>query len=233
MQILAGTSGWSYKEWKGSFYPEDLPAAKMLTYFAGQLRTVELNNTFYRLPKRGQLASWAEQVPPEFRFSVKASQRITHIRRLKDADQETAYLLESTAELGDRLAAILFQTPPNLKLDLPRFEAFLATLPAGTRGAFEFRHPSWRDDAVLRLLRERNLAWCVADVDGEEPAEVLATADWGYARLRRVLYEEQDLALFAKRFGATEWRTLYVYFKHEDGGTGPRLAREFLALATS
>lgn len=231
MQILAGTGGFSYKEWKGSFYPADLPAARMLPYFAERLPTVELNNTFYRLPKPGQLAAWAAQVPESFRFSVKASQRITHIRRLKDAASETSYLLTATAELGDRLGAVLFQTPPNLKLDLPRFELFLATLPPGTPAAFEFRHASWRDDAVLAALRERDFAWCVADMDGEPEAEVLRTASWGYARLRRVLYEPADLARWLQRFRASGWERLYLYFKHEDAGTGPRLAAEFLRLA--
>ena len=227
MEILAGTSGWSYKEWKGVFYPEDLPAAKMLGYFSSRLPTVELNNTFYRLPKPGQLAAWAEETPPGFRFAVKASQKITHIRRLKEAEAETEYLLKAAAELGDRLGSILFQTPPNMKLDLDRLHRFLDFLPGGTRAAFEFRHPSWRDDGVLDALRAHDCAWCVADVEGDD-AEMIATASWGYLRLRRVEYSEADVQRWAATVKAQPWTSAGVYFKHEDAGTGPRLARQFL-----
>ncbi len=231
MRILAGTSGFSYKEWKGSFYPEDMPAAGMLRYFGEHLPTVELNNTFYRLPKAGQLAAWAAEVPAEFRFAVKASQRITHIRRLKDAASETEYLLRAAAELGDRLGALLFQTPPNLKLDLARLQDFLTLLPVGAPAAFEFRHPSWRDDSVLAALAARDCAWCIADADGEDEAAVIPTASWGYVRLRRVEYSDADLERWLEKLRRPEWSRLLVYFKHEDAGTGPRLARRFLDLA--
>lgn len=227
MDVLAGTSGWSYKEWKGTFYPEDLPAARMLQYYAERLPTVELNNTFYRLPKEGQLAAWAAETPPAFRFAVKASQKITHLRRLKDAESETEYLLKAAAELGDRLGSILFQTPPNLKLDLDRLHRFLDFLPGGTRAAFEFRHPSWQEDRVLDALRAHDCAWCVADAEGDEAA-MIATASWGYLRLRRVEYSPADVARWAARVRAQPWSRAGVYFKHEDAGTGPRLARAFL-----
>ena len=153
MQLHVGTSGFSYKEWKGPFYPGDLPAKAMLGFYAERLGSVEINNTFYRLPKASVLEAWCEQVPEAFRFVIKASRRITHFKRLKDAGDETAYLLRTVAALGERLGCLLFQLPPNLKLDLPRLDAFLRELPAGVPAAFEFRHPSWACAEVLDRLR--------------------------------------------------------------------------------
>jgi uncharacterized protein YecE (DUF72 family) len=156
MTLYVGTSGYSYKEWKGSFYPEKIPAKEMLPYYASRLPAVEINNTFYRLPQPSVLENWREQVPASFRFSVKASQRITHFKRLKDVAEETGYLLDTAAALADRLGPILFQLPPNMKKDLPRLQIFLDCLPAGTRATFEFRHPTWLDDDVLEVLSEKN-----------------------------------------------------------------------------
>ena len=185
MRLSVGTSGFSYAEWKGPFYPADLAASGMLSYYAGRLPAVEINNTFYRLPRRSVLEGWAAQVPERFRFAVKASQRITHLKRLKDVSDETRYLLDVTQALSERLGVLLFQLPPNLKLDLDRFERFLELLPTGTRAAFEFRHPSWVDPRVLERLRERACAWVVTE--GEEGAvpDFLLTAPWTYLRLRR------------------------------------------------
>ena len=234
VKILAGTSGFSYPAWKGSFYPADLPAAKMLGFYSTRLPAVEINNTFYRLPKPELLEGWREEVPASFRFALKASQKITHIKRLKDAGEETRYLLRVAALLGRKLGPILFQLPPNLKLDLPRLQAFLVELPEDTRAAFEFRHPSWRSEEVYAALREHGAAWCVADVDPdtEEPAtedaEIVATADWGYLRLRRSAYDDAALARWAERVRAAGWREAYTFFKHEDAGVGPRLAAAFL-----
>ena len=172
MNLFAGTSGYSYKEWKGPFYPERLSAVDMLRFYASRLPAVEINNTFYRLPKADVLESWASQVPPEFRFTLKASRRITHLKRLRDVAEETDYLLRTAAVLGERLGAVLFQLPPNLRKDLPRLEAFLQHLRPTPRAAFEFRHSSWRDDDVLELLRSKGCAWCVSETDETPDADV-------------------------------------------------------------
>jgi uncharacterized protein YecE (DUF72 family) len=227
MRVLAGTSGFSYKEWKGSFYPEDLPAARMLAYYAGRLPAVEINNTFYRMPRPALLEGWAAEVPPAFRFVLKASQRITHFKRLKEAGSEVAYFFGVAASLGERLGPALFQLPPNLKKDLPRLEAFLGTLPAGAKAAFEFRHASWFEDDVFEALRARGASLCVAE-DEELATPLVATADWGYLRLRRQDYDDAAVAAWADRVRAKAWAEAYVFFKHEDAGAGPRLAGEFL-----
>ena len=225
MRVLAGTSGYSYKEWKGSFYPEDLPAEEMLRYYATRLPAVEINNTFYRMPKAEVLARWAEQVPDGFRFALKASQQITHRKRLKDAADSVAYFFQVAATLGDRMGPVLFQLPPNFKKDLPRLTDFLAALPPASRCAFEFRHESWFDDSLFEALRARGCALCVAE-DEELATPFAATADWGYLRLRRQDYGEEDLRNRAASMLAQPWSEAYVFFKHEEGGTGPRLARE-------
>ena len=232
MRWWVGTSGFSYDEWKGNFYPEDLPAKNRLTYYASKLPTVEINNTFYRMPREPLLQGWAAQVPETFRFVLKAPQRITHIKRLKpECVEDTAYLLRTAAVLGDRLGPLLFQLPPNMKQDLARLEAFLAFLPEGTRAAFEFRNESWRGEETAALLRARNLALCVADVDEEPEPAIEATADWGYLRLRRTTYVEDDLVRWQKKVEATGWKDSFVFFKHEDEGTGPKLAGRFLELS--
>ena len=233
MEILAGTSGFAYKEWKGPFYPTDLADDGMLAYYGERLPAVEINNTFYRMPKRSVLTSWAEQVPPAFRFSIKASRRITHFGRLKGVESETQFLLDNLAVLGPRLGTVLFQLPPNLKADRERLETFLATLPEGLAAAFEFRHPSWLDDpSTAELLAARGLAIVVAETEEEPPPDPLpVTAPWGYLRLRRQDYEEADLARWVERLRATDWERAFVVFKHEDAGAGPRLAARFLELA--
>ena len=230
MNLYVGTSGYSYKEWKGSFYPEKLAAKDMLPYYSSKLPAVELNNTFYRLPKRSMVESWKEQVPENFRFSVKASQRITHFKRLKDAADETKYMLDTVSALEDRLGVVLYQLPPNMKKDLERLEAFLKQLPADHRAAFEFRHPTWFDDDVLELLRSENRALCVSDTDDLPVSRIDKTADWGYMRLRRVAYSAAELREWISRMKDQEWNTAFVFFKHEDEGTGPRLASEFIDL---
>ncbi|HEU4714264.1 MAG TPA: DUF72 domain-containing protein [Pyrinomonadaceae bacterium] len=230
MNLYVGTSGYSYKEWKGSFYPEKLAAKDMLPYYSSKLPAVELNNTFYRLPKRSMVESWKEQVPENFRFSVKASQRITHFKRLKDAADETKYMLDTVSALEDRLGVVLYQLPPNMKKDLERLEAFLKQLPANHRAAFEFRHPTWFDDDVLELLRSENRALCVSDTDDLPASRIDKTADWGYMRLRRVAYSAAELREWISRMKDQDWNTAFVFFKHEDEGTGPRLASEFIDL---
>ena len=228
--LYVGTSGYSYKEWKGSFYPEKLPAKDMLPYYASRLHAVELNNTFYRMPQPSMVESWRAQVPDNFRFSVKASQRITHFKRLKDAAAETKFMLETVSALEDRLGVVLFQLPPNMKKDLERLETFLKDLPTETRAAFEFRHPTWFEDDVLALLRSQNRALVVSDTDDMPAHHIDKTADWGYMRLRRVQYSEADLIGWLEKMRVQEWQTTYVFFKHEDEGTGPKLAAQFVAL---
>jgi uncharacterized protein YecE (DUF72 family) len=231
MQLHVGTSGYSYKEWKGSFYPEKLPAKDMLSYYAARLPAVELNNTFYRLPQKSMVENWKEQVPESFRFSIKASQRITHFKRLKEVEDETKYLLDTVSALGDCLGVVLFQLPPNMKKDLPRLATFLECLPGGIRAAFEFRHQTWFEDDVLDLLRTRNHALCISDTDDLPVTHIDRTADWGYLRLRRVEYSTSKVAEWLKQVNDQNWEEAFVFFKHEDEGTGPKLAAQFIELA--
>ena len=229
MQMLAGTSGYSYKEWLGSFYPEKLPASRMLQYYAGHFPTVEINNTFYRMPAEAMLAGWAKETPASFTFTLKAPQRITHQKRLRDAGEDVAEFLRRAAALGDKLGTVLFQLPPFLRKDLPRLREFLGALPAGPRIAFEFRHASWQDDEVYACLRERGATLCVADTDeGDTP--FVCTADSGYLRLRRTHYDDKDLAGWAERLVAQPLARAYVYFKHEDEARGTKFAQRFIEL---
>jgi uncharacterized protein YecE (DUF72 family) len=230
MRLLTGTSGFAYKEWKGSFYPEKLPAAGMLPFYAGHFGAVEINNTFYRMPSEQLLLDWAEQVPADFRFVLKAAQRITHQKRLREVGEEWSYFSRTAAVLGERLGPILVQLPPNFKLDAERLDAFLSLVPETQRVAVEFRHPSWLNEQVYEVLRRNRAALCVAHGEQAEMAPVLATTDWGYARLRNVEYSPAELQEWAARLRAQPWQELYVFFKHEEGGTGPRLARAFSEL---
>jgi uncharacterized protein YecE (DUF72 family) len=217
MQVLVGTSGYSYKEWKGTFYPEDLKAADMLRYYAERLTTVEINNTFYRMPKASVLENWAAQVPEDFVFVLKGSQRITHMQRLKNAGESVDYLFTTAATLGPKLGPVLFQLPPSLKKDVPRLVTFLELLPGDRPVAFEFRHETWFDDEVYDALRTRGAALCAADTDesGDEGAPVVPTAAFGYLRLRRAEYTDDDLARWADRVRAQPWSRAFVFFKHE------------------
>ncbi|HBB88314.1 MAG TPA: DUF72 domain-containing protein [Blastocatellia bacterium] len=233
MNLHVGTSGYSYKEWKGSFYPEKIPAKEMLRFYSERLSTVEINATFYRLPQKSTLENWKEQVPRTFRFSLKAPQRITHFKRLNEVGEDTKYFLDIAATLEDQLGVVLFQLPPNMKKDLPRLETFLSELPSQPRAAFEFRHPTWFDDDVLAVLRARNCALCVSDTDDLPVTHIDKTADWGYLRLRRVLYSEENLKDWLRRVREQNWNETFVFFKHEDEGTGPRLAAQFLQLAAA
>lgn len=231
MEIQAGTSGYSYKGWVGAFYPEKTKPADMLAYYAKQLPTVEINNTFYRLPKESVLQAWAASVPDSFRFTIKASRRITHLKRLKGVEDETGYLLRVTSALGEKLGALLFQLPPNLKCDLERLDAFLGLLPEGTPAALEFRHESWLDEPVLERLRSRNVP--LVHVDDEDGAadELVPTADWGYLRLRRPDYDETALRAWNDRISKLPWERALLYFKHEDDGAGPKMAARFLEVS--
>jgi uncharacterized protein YecE (DUF72 family) len=227
MELLAGTSGYSYKEWKGNFYPEKLAADAMLRYYAERFATVEINNTFYRMPAEGMLARWAAEVPDGFAFTLKVPQRITHQKRLKEAEGDVAEFLRRAAALGSRLGPLLFQLPPFLKKDLALLGDFLAHVPPGREIAFEFRNPSWDDEAVYEMLRARDVMLCAADTDKGAPPPLVATAGTGYLRLRRAAYSDGDLKDWVKRIAAQPWTRAYVYFKHEDAGAGPRFAARF------
>ena len=231
MKLHVGTSGYSYKEWKGNFYPQDLPAKEMLSYYSRRLPAVEINNTFYRLPQATMIENWRAQVSDEFRFSIKATQRITHIKRLNNVADETKYLLDTSGLLGERLGVVLFQLPPNMKKDSGRLKSFLELLPSDARAAFEFRHESWFDDETFDLLREKDRALVVSDTDDKPLSEIISTAGWGYLRLRRTAYDENDLADWMKRVEDQKWKDAFVFFKHEDEGVGPKLAAQFLKLS--
>ena len=229
--LYVGTSGYSYKEWKGSFYPATISAKEMLPYYAARLGAVELNSTFYRLPQRSMVESWKAQVPEDFRFSVKASQRITHLKRLKDAGAETQFMLGTVAALGDRLGAVIFRFPEDMEKDIKRLELFLKDLPAKTPAVFDFRHETWFDDEVRALLRSQNRVLCVSDTDELPNQQIDKTADWGYVRLRRTKYTKSDLAKWVTRVRAQNWTRTFVFFRHEDQGTGPKFAAQFEALS--
>ncbi|MBA2458337.1 MAG: DUF72 domain-containing protein [Gemmatimonadales bacterium] len=226
MRILVGTSGWSYKEWKGSFYPADLPADGMLRHYASRLPAVEINNSFYRLPNEKVLLDWAGQVPAKFRFVLKASRRITHINRLADEDGSLDYFLRTANVLGERLGPTLFQCPPSLKRDMPRLRDFLARVPRTWRAAFEFRHDSWFGDELYDALREHEAALVTVDED-EGTSPLAPTASWGYVRLRRTAYGEGELAGWAERIRAQPWQEAFVFLKHEaDSPAGPASAEQ-------
>lgn len=225
MQVLCGTSGFSYKEWKGPFYPSGLPAGEMLAYYASRLPTVEINNTFYRLPQRALLERWRDQVPADFRFAVKASRRITHVKRLVDCAEEARRFFDAVDALGEKLGAVLIQLPPQLRVDVGRLERFLDLVPSGTPAAFEFRHPSWRDEAVLAALEAHESAWVEVDEAGDDaPVAIPRTAGWSYLRLRAPGYTPG--ALDSWRRACEPFERAFVYFKHEDEARGPALAEQ-------
>ena len=229
MNVLAGTSGFAFKEWKGPFYPEDLKDDDMLGFYAGRFPTVEINNTFYRLPKEQVLTDWASRVRDGFTFAIKASQRITHFARLKpDCADALAFLLKNTQALGAKLGPILFQLPPNLKKDFDRLNAFVALLPPDRRFTIEFRHESWFTDDVYDLLKSRDIPLCIIEQE-EFSAPVVATASWGYARLHRFDYDKKKLAAWAKTIASQPWTDAVVYFKHDEGeGSGPPAVNAFV-----
>jgi uncharacterized protein YecE (DUF72 family) len=222
VRLLAGTSGYAFKEWKGSFYPDGLKDDAMLAHYATRYPTVEINNTFYRLPKEHVLADWASQVPDGFTFSIKASQRITHFARIKpECESALQFLLNNTKSLGSRIGPILFQLPPNMKKDVDRLRTFLAMLPADRRFTIEFREDSWFDDDVFALLRERDIPMCIID-QPDFGTPVISTASWGYVRLHRFDYNDFALTEWSKRIARENWSDVFVYLKHDEGeGSGP------------
>ena len=232
IRIRVGTSGYSYKEWKGPFYPEKINPPEMLGFYASQLDTVEINNTFYRMPSEKLLAGWSAQVPEDFLFVLKAPRRITHSKQLREAGDELTYLLDVASVLGDKLGPMLFQLPPYFKKDLPVLRDFLALFPAGRRAAFEFRNPSWFDDEVYEALHEAGAALVVSDQKSVDPP-VVATASFGYLRLRDEGYDAAQLELWAARINEQPWESACVFFKHEDAGAGPRMAKQFVEILAS
>ena len=234
MKVRVGTSGYNYAEWKGSFYPHDLPTAKMLPYYAARFPTVEINATFYRMPTPKTLAGWAAATPEAFVLALKAPQRITHFARLRNVDDPLRVFCDSARTLGPKLGPLLFQLPPNFQKDTDRLAETLFQLPPDLRCAWEFRHVSWLADDVYDLLRRRNAALCIADSEAAS-TPLVVTADFGYLRLRDEGYTESDLARWAetlRRLGEG-WRETFVYFKHEESGTGPAFARKLTDLLTS
>ncbi|HUE90051.1 MAG TPA: DUF72 domain-containing protein [Vicinamibacterales bacterium] len=232
--VHVGTSGYNYPEWKGSFYPDNLAASKMLPYYSERFSTVEINYTFYRMPTARLVTGWAAQVPAEFKFTLKAPKRITHDRKLRDAADLVRGFCDAAAELGPQLGALLFQLAPSFRKDLGVFDEFLRVLPPRVCAAFEFRHDSWLDEEVYARLHTRNLALCIADSETRS-TPVMATADYAYLRLRDEGYTEQHIGEWADRVRdlSMQCKDVYVYFKHEDEGKGPLFARQLLdALAT-
>jgi uncharacterized protein YecE (DUF72 family) len=227
MQLFAGTSGFAYKTWRGSFYPLELRDDEMLPWYARQLTAVEINSTFYRFPTPAGLAAWASRVPENFRFAIKVPRRITHIKRLKGVDDELHYLVETVMTLGNRLGPLLFQLPPNFPADLSLLEDLAPGLPPPVQAAFEFRHRSWFCEPVYRILAREAYALCFND---SSDAELHATADWGYVRLRKEQYSETDLENAATLVSDQPWGTAYVFFKHE-APDSPVLARHWAQLA--
>lgn len=231
MRVIVGTSGYSYKEWKGSFYPVDLPAAKMLPFYAGHFGSVEINNTFYRMPEEKTVSKWASEVPDGFTFVLKAPQRITHQKKLFGVEDDVRHFLEVASVLGPKLGPLLFQLPPWFRKDVEKLTAFLALVPREHRVALEVRHDSWLADDVYTALREHDAALCLSDTDEVADPDTLLvpTASWGYLRLRRTEYPGDTLADWARRVEAQAWSDAYVFFKHEEEGKGPAFAKRFLA----
>jgi uncharacterized protein YecE (DUF72 family) len=232
-RLLAGASGYSYKEWQGTFYPEKIKPEAMLAWYAERLPTVEINNTFYQMPKAAVLENWAHATPEGFRFATKASRRITHLARLKadEAADSVAFLYRNLATLGAKRGPVLFQLPPFLKKDLPRLSEFLQLLPDGHRAAFEFRNDSWFDDAVYAALKAAGAALCLSEREDNAPPPLVETAPWGYVRLRLETYSDADLAQWAHRLAATAWQETCVYFMHEP--TAPAYAQTLMRLSAS
>ena len=230
-KVVAGASGYSFKEWKGTFYPEKIKLEEMLAFYAARLPTVEINNTFYRMPKTSVLNGWAATVADGFRFAIKASRRITHMSRIKaeSSAEPVGFLYKNLAALGAKRGPVLFQLPPNLKKDLPRLEAFLELLPDGHQAAFEFRNDTWFADDVYDALKGAGAALVLSEREDNAPPPLVETAPWGYVRLRLETYTDEDLQQWAEKLAATAWRETFVYFMHEP--TAPAYAASLMRLA--
>ena len=231
MRLLAGASGYSFKEWKGSFYPAAMKPDGMLAWYGARLPTVEINNTFYRMPKVEMLTNWAATTPAAFKFAIKASRRITHFAHLKpESADSVAFLYRALAALGEKRGPVLFQLPPVMKKNLPRLTEFLRLLPEGHSAAFEFRNDSWFADDVYDALKGAGAALCLSEREDNAPPPLVETAPWGYVRLRLETYSEDDLAQWARKLAATRWSETYVYFMHEP--TAPAYAQTLMRFAS-
>jgi len=231
MNIWIGTSGFQYAEWKGTFYPEDLSTAKMLPFYAERLSTTEVNYTFRRIPSAKTIQGWWDATPERFKFSLKAPQKVTHFAKLRNCGDTLRYFCQVISDLESKLGVVLFQLPPAFKKDAPLLGAFLEDFPPGMRAAFEFRHSSWFDDEVFELLKNKNVALCLADSE-KLATPVTVTSDYGYLRLRREDYQDADVARWAETIKAQKesWSDAFVYFKHEESGMGPKLATQLLGI---
>jgi uncharacterized protein YecE (DUF72 family) len=233
MKIFVGTSGYGYREWKGKFYPEKISPEEMLRFYSERFNTVEINNTFYHMPSEGVLASWAEQVPNDFVFAIKAPQVITHLKQLRNVGAETEYLFRSLSVLVRKLGPVLFQFPKSFHSAHPALEAFLDLIPGNMSCAFEFRSPSWLGVEILDLLRERGFSLCIVDSDENPTNEIINTAPWGYLRLRRSDYTDANLSQWMERILFQKWERAFVFFKHEEEAKGPEMAMRFRKLTNS
>jgi uncharacterized protein YecE (DUF72 family) len=229
--ILAGASGYSFKEWCGTFYPRKTKAEEMLPFYSARLPTVEINNTFYRMPQVSMLENWKAITPDSFRFAIKASRRITHMARLKpeSVGDSVSFLYKALESLGHKRGPVLFQLPPNLKKDIERLKGFLPMLPADHRAAFEFRNDTWFDDDVYEALRGAGASLCFSEREDNAPPPLVETAPWGYVRLRLEQYSDADLKAWAKRLEKTGWKETFVYFMHEP--TAPAYAAKLMEFA--
>jgi uncharacterized protein YecE (DUF72 family) len=231
MDLWIGTSGFQYAEWKGTFYPDVMPTAKMLPYYSERFSTTEINYSFHRIPSAKTIEGWFKATPDRFKFSLKAPQKVTHWAKLRNCGDTLRYFHQVICDLEKKLGCVLFQLPPTLKKDAALLEAFLADVPDGMRCAFEFRDPAWFSDDVYELLRRKNAALCVADSEKVATPDV-ATADYGYLRLRREDYQDADIARWAEavRARSAQWSDAFVYFKHEESGIGPKFAKQMIDL---
>lgn len=229
MDFWIGTSGFQYPEWKGTFYPEKLAVGKMLTYYAERFTTTEINYSFRRIPSAKTIENWANATPPRFRFTLKAPEKVTHVARLLNCAETLKFFASVILGLGDKLGIVLFQIPPGFKCDVQILGAFLDELPSEIRAAFEFRHASWFCDEVYQTLREHNVALCIAESE-KITAPTIITSDFGYLRLRRQDYVTSDIERWAKfvRAQADQWNDVFIYFKHEESGLGPKLAKQMM-----
>jgi len=230
MKIHVGTSGFAHKEWKGRFYPEKLSPKELLRFYAGRLGTVEINNTFYHMPKESVLASWAGQVPEDFVFALKAPQVMTHIKQLRNVFEETEILFRALSIMERKLGPVLFQFPKSFHVNRPVLEDFLPLIPGNTACAFDFRSPTWLEDGIPDLLRDKGFSWCIEDTDENPARELISTASWGYLRMRRSDYTDAELARWMERILSQKWERAFVFFKHEDG---PEMALRFQELIDS
>lgn len=230
MKLFVGTSGYGYREWKGKFYPEKISPGEMLRFYSGRFSVVEINNTFYHMPRESVLASWAEQVPDDFVFALKAPQIITHLKQLRNVGEDTDYLFRTLLVLGRKLGPVLFQFPKSFHADQPALRSFLELIPGNMSCSFEFRHSSWLNVEILDLLHKRECALCISDTDENPAHEIINTAPWGYLRLRRSDYTDAGLSLWMERILSQQWKKAFVFFKHEEEAKGPETAMRFCKL---